>query len=385
MEESPTDQPLRNKNSTPLQERLLIVITGNSILVRSPHSTNKSHQRPWRRESDYGGGGLNLYMLVCFESLEYFSHMQVALYTFGSRPTSTGPRARHRHRPPRCSPVAALASATSSMFDQQYRVMVVSDLDWTMVDHGDKEEHKDLQEFNTLWDSTFRSDSALVFSTGRSLALFQELAKEVPLGKPDLLVCSVGSEVYRFEGPDRCPTIDQEWYQHLDQGWDRNKACTIARGFPDLQFQQDSEQRPHKISFHLHKDREEAWTIVKDLQKRLTEGGIPAKVIYSGGVDIDVLPERAGKGMALAWLLEKMDGLKGRPSAGTVVCGDSGNDVELFTVPGVYGCMVNNAHDELRNYCQQQLDSGNTTIRMCRRRCAGGIVETLGYFNLLPE
>jgi hydroxymethylpyrimidine pyrophosphatase-like HAD family hydrolase len=75
------------------------------------------------------------------------------------------------------------------------RFCIVSDLDHTMVDHHDTQ-FTSLLGFNRMWASKFAHDSLLVFSTGRSLELYKQLRTEAPMLTPDLLICSVGTEIY---------------------------------------------------------------------------------------------------------------------------------------------------------------------------------------------
>ena len=71
-------------------------------------------------------------------------------------------------------------------------------------------------------------------------------------------------------------------------------------------MQPDTEQRPHKISYHVSLKGTEATNAVEELQERLRQKGVSTKVIYSGGEDLDILPQQASKGKGLEFLLKEV-------------------------------------------------------------------------------
>ncbi|PNH06984.1 Sucrose-phosphatase 1 [Tetrabaena socialis] len=374
------------------------------------------------------------------------------------------------------------------------RLVLVSDLDHTMVQNEDPT-HRRLLTFNAVWQSSAAHDSLLVYSTGRSPRLYRQLWEEAPLLTPAVLICSVGTEIFYLTAASGEAAAgstaqaaeklsyepDAEWEALLDEGWDREGVLAVAARFPELRAQVASEQRRHKLSFHLEAPLpapagpqhhpppphppaagadgsapaaappavggecagesagvEQAAAagargpqlVLLELQDVLRSEGLRAKVgarssvgpgrsareqlgprpprgmrharlrravVYSGGRDVDVLAECAGKGAALNFLLARLRRAGCAPPDGVQVNGDSGNDIELFQVPGVRGCVVSNAFPELRQFAERAAEAAGAeaagargsgasdcVIFQATEPCAGGILQALRHFRSLP-
>lgn len=244
--------------------------------------------------------------------------------------------------------------------------LFVTDLDNTLV--GDDHALTILNQ--KLAAHRDRFSTKLVYATGRSLYLYRVLAQEKGLLTPDALITSVGTEMY-FD--PNIATYDWEWANILSEGWNRQEISNIAEKYTELELQPDSEQNPFKISYYLAEavaDR-----ILSDLKADLNDRGYEIKLVYSGGQDLDLLPKNGNKGLALQFLRQKWQ----IAPENTVACGDSGNDIALFTGEEK-GIIVGNALPELVGWYQNYQ---NESLYFAKANCAGGILEGLKHFGFL--
>lgn len=243
--------------------------------------------------------------------------------------------------------------------------LFVTDLDNTFV--GDDKALEILS--NKLSEHRQEYGTKIVYATGRSRTSYQELQAEKNLLEPDALVVAVGTEIY-LEA-NQMP--DADWVEKLSPMWNRELVVEITSQFPELVPQQDSEQRPFKVSFLVP---ESDAAVLSEVESILKQQDLDIKLIYSSGIDLDIVPSRSDKGQAMQFLRQKWSIAAER----TVTCGDSGNDIALFAVGDERGIIVGNAQPELLDwYNENQADYHY----LAKDICAGGILEGLQYFGFM--
>ncbi len=244
--------------------------------------------------------------------------------------------------------------------------LFVTDLDNTLV--GDDQALDRLNHH--LQQHRQRFGTKIVYSTGRSRTLYHQLTTEKTLLPPDYLILSVGTEIYLTHQD----YPDERWATILSHNWDRDQIVAIAAHFADLVPQPESEQRPFKVSYFV--TPKAAIDVIPQLEQHLTSHGFDIQLIYSGGIDLDILPSRANKGQAMAFLRSTL----GITPDQTVACGDSGNDIAMFRDRPERGIIVGNAMPELLDWHHAH---PNPNRYLARAGYADGILEGLHHFGFL--
>ena len=210
----------------------------------------------------------------------------------------------------------------------------------------------------------------IVYATGRSRQLYHELAIEKNLLEPDILVLSVGTEIYH-QGQQN---PDPQWIEKLSHQWNREQIVATTAHYADLIPQPESEQQPFKVSFYLSEATSQE--VLPRLENQLKQQQLSIRLIYSSGQDLDIIPGVASKGAAVTFLQQQLEIQPDR----TVVCGDSGNDIALFEAGKDKGIIVGNAQSEL---VQWHHTNPHPNRYFAQSSCAGGILEGLKHFGFL--
>ncbi len=236
--------------------------------------------------------------------------------------------------------------------------LMVTDIDNTLIGDNDslyrllqllQEQHK-----NIAWG----------VSTGRSLEMTLEAMTRYNIPVPDVIICSVGTEIYY--GPDL--RIDKGWQQHISHQWKPEWIKDNLDHLDFLTFQEAEGQRSHKISYYMKEDTALLARVCKVLQK----ARLRCRVIYSHGQFLDILPYRASKGRAIKYLSYKYE----FSPQHIMVAGDSGNDEDMLKGQ-TCGLVVGNYSEELEKL------KGKPKIFFSKHSYAAGIIDGLYHYRFI--
>lgn len=229
--------------------------------------------------------------------------------------------------------------------------VLVSDIDNTLI--GDPQGLAELMR----WLREHVKEVAFAVATGRPLDSTVKILREHNVLVPDVWITSVGTEINY--GRDLNP--DDGWANHIRHLWRRDDIVKAMSGLPGVRMQTRDNQRAFKVSYNVDPAR---MPPLDEIRTRLRSSGLHARLIYSHGAYLDVLPVRASKGQAIRYLAYKF----GLPLRAFLVAGDSGNDEEML-IGDTLGVVVGNHSPELEHL------KGLEQIYFAQGPSARGILE----------
>lgn len=234
---------------------------------------------------------------------------------------------------------------------RQTRHLLVCDLDNTLTGCRDA-----TAQFARMVAS--KPDLAFGIATGRSLVEAQRILREWNLPQPDVLITSVGSEIYWQQN---ARFVEDRSFVHSDDvGWQPDRIDALLGDIADVVPQSDIEQRHYKRSYFASSDKAEV------ICTTLAEAGIAATVYFSHDRLLDILPSTAGKGAALKYVAKAMS----ISWSNVIAAGDSGNDLDMIS-DCANAIVVANAEQVLLALRDRP------NVMLTRAPYAGGVIEGL--------
>jgi sucrose-phosphate synthase len=196
------------------------------------------------------------------------------------------------------------------------KLFIISDLDGTLVEGNNS---KGLKEF-TKWISDHRAKVVFGIASGRNRFVTEQAFEQYDLPKPDILICSAGSEIFYTDKfiPDK------GWESHINYHWKRKELQAALEKFPGIYLQEEAAQWPFKLSYYVGDYFDE--DAMANLYKFLDDHKLRARVLLTDNKYLDLLPFRASKGSAVRYLSYKWK----MPLEHFITAGNSGNDKDML-------------------------------------------------------
>jgi sucrose-phosphate synthase len=239
------------------------------------------------------------------------------------------------------------------------KLLLIADLDGTLVDKSKTDGLGELKE----WLHASSPDVIFGIATGRNKEMTQQALKEYDLPRPDVFICSAGSEIYYTE-----KFIDDNgWCKHIDFRWEKEKLRKALASYAGLELQEPAAQRRFKLSYYAN----EIFTgeHLPALYKFIRESGLRAKILFTENRFLDLLPFRASKGSAVRYLSNKWK----IPLERILTAGNSGNDLDMLKGK-TKGIVVANYSAEL------EILRKSKSIYFASKGLSQGVLEGIQYY-----
>lgn len=207
-----------------------------------------------------------------------------------------------------------------------------------------------------------RKDIQLVFVTGRGIEVVLPLLSDPTIPVPDYIIADVGASV--VDGRTLQPVAEIQ--ESIDMLWPGEWAVAEAlEHITALRRQEVPQERRCSFFCEAHHIDDEVRRIVSSLD---------CDMLFSDGKYFDVLPKNVNKGSTLEKLLKHL----GTDPDQVLVAGDTLNDLAMLRLD-YKGVCVGKSERELLDVTR-----GTPNTYHASAAGAGGIIEAIGHYGLLP-
>jgi sucrose-phosphate synthase len=260
-------------------------------------------------------------------------------------------------------PVLPKQQTEISRASRHVQRMIVSGLDRNLLSNTDG-----LQQFATLLRDN-RKECAFGIATSRRLDKVLTLLKQYDLPRPDILICSLGTEIYY----SRELTVSSDWSNYVDHNWNPKAIKRIMSQFADgIKLQPDLEQSRFKISYEIVAEG----IGYQDIVTALRQDEQTVNVFLTDSKYVDIIPARASKGLALRYVARLWE----IPLENILVSAGSGSDEDMLLGGNMQNVIVRNRrHEQLSDTTAQE------SIYFAEQTNALGILEAIQHYRFFEK